>query len=542
MKNLFTLIFLLLILASLNSAQTIRAIEIPGAGINDVSANGKYVCGTYNYAFPFRWSEEEGLVKLSDYPWYGEAWGVSNDGRVVGRRYDPTELTLDGDTVATAGYWDLDGSWHKIGNFPGIIPIDKFLAGNTTCISDDGKTIGGYGILSNWHPEAFLWNETDGFYKRMGDNEWQGTRALSLSGDGKVLGGWISSPGITWEPHIWNPDPTYLGSFDPVFKGGDVFDLNHDGSIAFGKAGGKYWSVAMYWTEATGVVNLFPIDENSESKAWCGSDDGSIIGGEYGPWGQVQAFIWTEDTGVKDFNLWLMDNGIFPDDDWVFTAVSAISANGKVICAYGDKGSTVDWSDGYVLIIEDNTPVELSSFTAQLANSTVNLNWHTATETNNRGFAVERKIDESSWRNVSLIDGKGTTTEKSEYSFSESISGLVGEKLYYRLRQMDFDGTETYSNVVEVSLNVPNKFELSQNYPNPFNPTTTITYSLKTPTNVKLTVYNSLGQSVKTLVNKYQEVGKNNVDFDASNLTSGTYIYKLETESITSIKKMTLIK
>ena len=89
---------------------------------------------------------------------------------------------------------------------------------------------------------------------------------------------------------------------------------------------------------------------------------------------------------------------------------------------------------------------------------------------------------------------------------------------------------------------IPSKFELSQNYPNPFNPSTTIRYAMPQAGNVKLTVYNMLGQQVTTLVNGYEQAGTYSVTWNASNLASGIYFYTLQTGAFVVSKKMILIK
>jgi hypothetical protein len=83
---------------------------------------------------------------------------------------------------------------------------------------------------------------------------------------------------------------------------------------------------------------------------------------------------------------------------------------------------------------------------------------------------------------------------------------------------------------------------LNQNYPNPFNPSTTIRYTLPLAGNVTLKVYNALGQEIATLVNGHQKAQNYEVTFDASNLASGIYIYKLQTANFSQSKKMVLLK
>ena len=190
----------------------------------------------------------------------------------------------------------------------------------------------------------------------------------------------------------------------------------------------------------------------------------------------------------------------------------------------------------------DPVPVELVSFSANLVDNKVKLEWTTATETNNKGFAVERFAESlnENWNEVGFIEGNGTTTEPQTYSFFDG--DLSNGKYKYRLKQIDYDGSFEYSDIVEVSFMEPSVFSLEQNYPNPFNPTTTIEYSIPESGNVKLIIYNSLGEVVETLVNKFEEAGTYNISFDGLNLSSGIYFYRIEAEEFYSIKKMILLK
>jgi len=191
-------------------------------------------------------------------------------------------------------------------------------------------------------------------------------------------------------------------------------------------------------------------------------------------------------------------------------------------------------------LISDVTPVELTSFVANVIDGKVNLTWSTATETNNSGFAVERSSNGVEFTQVGFVKGNGTTTERNSYSFVDN--GLNAGKYTYRLKQTDFDGTYEYTKSVEVSVGLPTEFSLSQNYPNPFNPSTTINFALPKVSNVKLTIYNALGKEVATLVNGTMEAGNHSTVWNASNNASGMYFFKLEAGNFTSTKKMMLIK
>lgn len=185
-------------------------------------------------------------------------------------------------------------------------------------------------------------------------------------------------------------------------------------------------------------------------------------------------------------------------------------------------------------------PVELTSFVANVSGNSVKLNWSTATELNNSGFEIERKSANSDWRKIGFVKGAGTTTQIQNYSFTDK--DLNAGKFSYRLKQIDFDGKFEFSKSVEVDINAVYNFELAQNYPNPFNPATLIRFSVPQAGNVKLSVYNLLGQEVKTLINKYAEAGAYEVNFNAEGLFSGVYIYRLEHNGMTLTRKMTYLK
>ena len=195
-------------------------------------------------------------------------------------------------------------------------------------------------------------------------------------------------------------------------------------------------------------------------------------------------------------------------------------------------------------------PVELLSFSSSIVGSNVTLNWSTATELNNHGFEIERSFNKKNWATIGFREGKGTTSELQQYSYSDELSDIVPSKLYYRLKQIDFNGSFEYSNIVEVEI-VPTKFALEQNYPNPFNPVTIINYSIPNVTpsgvegfQVQLKVFDVLGNEVAALVNEEKPAGSYNVQFTINNvqLSSGIYFYQLKAGDYVETKKMVLMK
>lgn len=245
-----------------------------------------------------------------------------------------------------------------------------------------------------------------------------------------------------------------------------------------------------------------------------------------------------------------------------------------------DLGIT-NWDSniGNYLFTNLTIPVELTSFTAIIDGNEIHLNWTTASELNNIGFEIERKVislpagqaghqssvSNSEWRVVGFVDGKGTTTEEQLYSYIDDLTlspnlpagrqGLtLTHSFYYRLKQIDYDGTFTYSDVIEVEVEfIPSEFVLYQNYPNPFNPGTVIGYQLPASGDITLKVFDVLGREVAVLVDEYKEAGYHEVEFNpASGIgylpsgrqgpASGVYFYQLRAGDYSQTKKMILLR
>jgi photosystem II stability/assembly factor-like uncharacterized protein len=267
-----------------------------------------------------------------------------------------------------------------------------------------------------------------------------------------------------------------------------------------------------------------------------------------------------EQIGTAEWNVYqYVDSNVVVDSTYTYG-----------IMAYNIYGNSDTSNLASITVLP--VPVELISFTGRTVDDDVVLEWRTATETNNKGFEVERSnppLNPSSslldptesndlpggemwiWEDIGFVKGNGTTTEMHSYSYTDK--NLSPGKYVYRLKQIDFDGSYEYSKEAEVNVTAPLVFLLEQNYPNPFNPVTTIKYSIPRSTSsplpgggrgglVTLKVYNTLGEEVATLVNEHQSAGRYEVKFNGSNLPSGVYIYRLSSGRYSSAKKLLLLK
>jgi len=227
----------------------------------------------------------------------------------------------------------------------------------------------------------------------------------------------------------------------------------------------------------------------------------------------------------------------------------------------GSQSYTTDGNGGFIIVgtIEQFTivaqqvnkygqlgeviiPVELISFNGKLLNNSIELSWQTATEINNMGFEIERASlsaspSQEDWEKIGFVQGFGTTTEPRLYSFIDS--GVYK----YRLRQVDYDGTFTYSDEVEVAVDfIPKEYVLFQNYPNPFNSSTIIKYQIPKDERVRINLYNILGEKILTLIETEQKAGEHEIRLSSDELASGNYFYSLETNATRLIKKLLILK
>ncbi|MHA2100020.1 MAG: metallophosphoesterase [Candidatus Kariarchaeaceae archaeon] len=201
--------------------------------------------------------------------------------------------------------------------------------------------------------------------------------------------------------------------------------------------------------------------------------------------------------------------------------------------------------DGEVIdstIITDSAlPVELNSFNGKYVDNSIILNWKTETEVNNYGFELERYLGSYPWEKIAFIQGNGNSSSPIFYSHTDS--DIKNSSVYhYRLKQIDTDGSFSYSREISITVDIPLYFLLSQNYPNPFNSVTKINYSIPKEGLVKIGLYDALGNDIETLVNEEKPAGTYEVVFNGTKLTSGIYFYRIQLGELIKTKTMVLMK
>jgi hypothetical protein len=188
-------------------------------------------------------------------------------------------------------------------------------------------------------------------------------------------------------------------------------------------------------------------------------------------------------------------------------------------------------------------PVELAEFTGVVDGNDVELTWWTASESQNAGFEVQQMkpgID-ARFKTIAFVNGTGTTSSRSDYS--HQVDGLLPGRYFFRLRQIDFDGTATTSPQIEATIAVPGQYLLSPAYPNPFNPTTLLELTVERSQHVTVVAVDAAGRQVATL---YDGTSTSNqplvVEFDARELPTGLYVIRAQGETFSTSRSVTLLR
>jgi hypothetical protein len=267
---------------------------------------------------------------------------------------------------------------------------------------------------------------------------------------------------------------------------------------------------------------------------------------------------YTFQTGDDAVKFWLNPaiDGAEPESDLIVTSGTEADNLNRIQFRQREFSGNINidgirvgtsWSDAPL-------PVELLTFDAVYLNNKVLLSWATATEVNNYGWWVERSgagignnspITTRNWQVLNFVPGAGNSNSVKSYTYIDKIDGFG--KVFYRLKQTDTDGSYTYSNIVEVTINPqPAINNLFQNYPNPCNSSTTVKFILHKDSKVKLALYDLPGRETVLINNELLGAGENQYFLDFENInsihSSGIYFLKIVTNNYSGTIKILYVK
>ena len=212
----------------------------------------------------------------------------------------------------------------------------------------------------------------------------------------------------------------------------------------------------------------------------------------------------------------------------------------------GDLDMTTIDEGADVLLFFDNDStvlsVEMTNFDVLTVDDNLTLFWATATEVNNFGFEIERaSFGSTEWDVVGFVEGAGSTTSAQEYRFA--LSSMAAGRYRFRLRQLDFDGTATYSNELVVVIGSGESVTLSPAFPNPFTDSARFDVVLPRMQEAVITLLNPLGQTVKTVYSGYLSgLDRHRFEVDSNGLASGTYVLRVVSENHVAYTSIVLMR
>jgi hypothetical protein len=213
-------------------------------------------------------------------------------------------------------------------------------------------------------------------------------------------------------------------------------------------------------------------------------------------------------------------------------------------------GAFTSNSDSFPLPLSSSSlplPVELVAFNVGVQNEgKAILTWHTASETNNAGFQVERRVagdsSSSAWQSVGFVEGGGTTSNSQSYDFVDDNLPYAADQLSYRLRQVDTDGTTSYSEIRTLELVGPEAITLRAPFPNPTRGSTTLRYALPKAGMVEIEIFDVMGRKVRILRQGAEKAGRKEVHLQTANLSTGVYFVRLRAGATVKTTRFTVVE
>lgn len=501
---------------------------------------------------------------------YVTGWTKSDDFPVTAGAFDPTYNGAEDvfvaklNSTASALFYGtyLGGGVNEEGN---AIAIDgsgnAYVTGYTTS-SDFPTTIEAYDRSYNHNSDVFVIKlDATGsepvYSTYIGGNGGDIGSGIAVSGDGRayLVGATVS---LDFPVTSWAFDSTFHGG---GWYGSDAFVASLDAAgeslcyATFLGGDGDDWGYSLVLNDL-GEVCLTGYTESADFPVTPGAYD--TTHGGYWP----DAFV-TKMNGTGSSLLYSTFLGGSYDEDWghsiamddsayIYLTGYTLSQDFPATPNAFDPTYNGGYGDAFVTKLDLEVcpvPVILTSFQASSGYGFITLDWVTASEVNCHRWEVYRgQQKDGEYKKIGNLSGHGSTETEHTYRWVDrQIS--TGKTYFYRLKQVDFDGSTLLSDIVSVTAGstVPGNYALHQNSPNPFNASTSISYQIPRATGVSLKVFNVFGQEVQTLVNERQWAGSYSVSWDGSNedgqaMASGIYFCRLQAGEFAETVKMVLLR
>ncbi|GMU96512.1 T9SS type A sorting domain-containing protein [Ignavibacterium album] len=394
--------------------------------------------------------------------------------------------------------------------------------------------------------------------KTIGGLSSDGARSINKTSDGGyIITGWTLSYGPGAIGNVWLVKTDSLGNMQwnkffggtDVDRGLSVQQTNDGGYILTGytaSSGAGLDDMLLIKTDSAGNTqwqNTFGGSGRDYGNSVVQSSDGGyVVTGYTLSYGAGGDDLWIVKTDEQGSMLWSKTLGGAQSDVGNFIIESS---DGSYVITGHTLSSGAGLHDVWLIKLAAIIPVELGSLTAEVNGNNVLIKWITASETNNSGFELQKskksEVKSQKWNSVAFIKGRGTSTEINSYEFVDH--NLEPGNYSYRLKQIDYDGNYTFSNIIDVEIFQPTEFRLEQNYPNPFNPGTIISWQSPIASWQTIKLYDIMGREIETIVDGYYEAGSHSALYIAnSTLPTGVYFYRLKAGNFSESKKMILIR
>jgi hypothetical protein len=269
---------------------------------------------------------------------------------------------------------------------------------------------------------------------------------------------------------------------------------------------------------------------------------------QFGTLGSKEKISWFENDGSEGFTEHTVTQKVFDPES---VHVTDIEGDGDIdIFSASALDHKIAWYENTAGVL----PVEMAGITARLSGQETILSWRTFSETNNAGFRIQRRVGArerggkgdgergggKAWTTVGKVDGAGTTSQPQSYRYTDGDLPYEAERLTYRLKQVDTDGTASFTETVTVERGVT-EVQLLAPYPNPVRGQATVRYALPGKQETTIRLYDLLGRQVRTVVSEKEE-GRHEQTLDVSGLSSGVYFLRLRAGGDVRTQKMTVVQ